>query len=95
MATTVEEQNESVCDDAECDQGNDCLFQISPSSSSNGGLGLISTQFIAPGTVILTEEACLVGPSTPYACIECLAAVISTSDNRCPGCGHALCANCR
>ena len=71
------------------------LFRIDPSHAINGGLGLRAARFIAPGTVVLTEEACLVGPSTPYACVECLAAVVSTSVNKCSGCGHPFCKKCR
>ena len=71
------------------------LFRVEKSESPFGGLGLIANCFIAPGTVVFTEEACLVAPSTPYACIECLAAVVSTSVNKCGGCGHPMCKRCR
>ena len=71
------------------------MFRIDKSDSPYGGFGLKSNRFISPGTVVFTEEACLVGPSTPYACIECLAAVISTSVNKCSGCGHPMCKHCR
>ena len=73
----------------------DGVFRIEKSDSRYGGLGLRANCFIAPGTVVLTEQACLVGPSTPYACIECLAAVVSTSVNKCSGCGHPMCKHCR
>ena len=59
------------------------VFRIEKSESPYGGLGLRANCFIDPGTVVLTEQACLVGPSTPYACIECLAAVVSTSECAC------------
>ena len=71
------------------------VFRIEKSDSPLGGFGVKANQFIPPGMVILTEEACLVGPSTPYACIECLAAVISTADNKCSGCGHPMCKPCQ
>ena len=73
----------------------DGVFRIEKSESPYGGLGLRANRFIPPGTVVLTEQACLVGPSTPYACIECLAAVVSTSVNKCSGCGHPMCKHCR
>ena len=78
-----------------CGEQTEKMFRIDQSESPGGGFGLKANCFIAPGTVILSEEACLVGPSTPYACIECLAAVISKSENTCSGCGHPMCVSCR
>ena len=88
----MEDQPESQeIDNGSCDD----LFRIEKSNSPLGGFGLKANLFIPPGKVILTEEACLVGPSTPYACIECLAAVISTNDNKCSYCGHPMCKPCQ
>ena len=76
-------------------QKTDSMFRIETSDAPGGGSGIKANHFIAPGSVVFTEEACLVGPSTPYACIECLAAVISTSANKCSGCGQPMCTSCR
>ena len=88
----MEKQNES---DKPSGRNPDKMIRIEKSNSPFGGFGVKANKFIAPGTVILTEEACLVGPSTPYACIECLAAVISSSENKCSNCGHPMCKSCR
>ena len=88
----MEKQNETFLNNSNCLNK---MFRVDKSDSSFGGFGLRANKFIAPGTVILTEEASLVGPSTPYACIECLAAAISTSVNKCSGCGHPMCKQCQ
>ena len=88
----MEKQNES---DKPSGRNHDKMIRIEKSNSPFGGFGVKANKFIAPGTVILTEEACLVGPSTPYACIECLAAVISSPENKCSNCGHPMCKSCR
>ena len=54
------------------------------------GDAVVATQSVGPSAAILIEEACLVGPSSNNACIDCLSSEVN-QHKTCPGCRHVLC----
>ena len=54
------------------------------------GDAVVATQSVGPSAAILIEEACLVGPSSNNACIDCLSSE-AKSHTSCPRCHHVLC----
>ena len=56
----------------------------------NKGYGVVTSQDIEPGQVILTEEAAIVGPASPESCLECL----RFTQDFCASCGFSLCGYC-
>jgi len=57
------------------------------------GDAVVATQSVGPSAAILIEEACLVGPSSNNACIDCLSSE-AKSHTSCPRCHHVLCSQC-
>ena len=57
------------------------------------GHGVIATQDLAPGSVLYTEEALIVGPGSGEACVECLS-LENGCEESCPKCGHRICKKC-
>ena len=56
------------------------------------GDALIASTDIPMGVVLLTEEACVVGPSTSTTCVECLK---TDAGSFCDKCNQSMCPSCK
>merc|ERR1711962_833170 len=82
--------------------GSQCFAEYWPAVSSrmfevrslgDKGDAVVATKAIRPSSAILREGACLVGPSSNKACIDCLSSEVALPKT-CPSCRHVLCTKC-
>ena len=55
------------------------------------GYGVVAARDLQPGEIVICEEAGVLGPASPEACLEC----VRITDTTCSKCGFSLCANCQ
>lgn len=55
------------------------------------GYGAVATRDLHPGEVVICEEAGVIGPGSPEACLEC----VHLTSQTCSHCGFSLCENCK